>query len=76
MFCLGRLPETTLGQRLKVFRVAARLTQPELAEQIGLRMQTLACARGQSFSRKTTDPCGGQRCRETFSAADIAEEHS
>jgi hypothetical protein len=76
MFCLGRLPGTTLGQRLKAFRVAARLTQPELAEQIGLRMQTLACARGQSFCRKITDPCGGQRCREPVSAADIAEEHS
>jgi DNA-binding XRE family transcriptional regulator len=40
------LPGTTsrdhFGQRLKAYRVAAGLTQHELAAQIGLRMQTLA----------------------------------
>jgi DNA-binding XRE family transcriptional regulator len=40
--CLAQLPETTLGQRLKTYRVAAGLTQPELAEQIGVNMPTLA----------------------------------
>jgi DNA-binding XRE family transcriptional regulator len=40
--CLAGRPATSLGQRLKAYRVTAGLTQIELSEQVGVHLQTLA----------------------------------
>jgi len=41
--CLQKLPAPTLGQRLKAYRIAADLTQAELAERIGVQLMTVSC---------------------------------
>jgi transcriptional regulator with XRE-family HTH domain len=40
--CLQRLPAPTLGQRIKAYRVAADLTQAELARRIGVDYMTVS----------------------------------
>jgi transcriptional regulator with XRE-family HTH domain len=41
--CLQKLPAPTLGQRIKAYRIAADLTQAELAERIGVQLMTVSC---------------------------------
>jgi DNA-binding XRE family transcriptional regulator len=51
--CLGRLPEAGLGQRLQSHRVAADLTQGDLAKQVGVHPRTLL-----SYEQGATAPAG------------------
>jgi transcriptional regulator with XRE-family HTH domain len=40
--CLQKLPAPTLGQRIKAYRIAADLTQAELAQRIGVNVMTVS----------------------------------
>jgi DNA-binding XRE family transcriptional regulator len=40
--CLRRHPEATLGERVRTFRLAADLTQRQLAKQLGINHTTIA----------------------------------
>jgi transcriptional regulator with XRE-family HTH domain len=47
--CVERRPDTPFGTRLKAFRLAAGLTQQQLAERTGINPDTIASLEGRRY---------------------------